>query len=243
MIRFLVFLVAVLMVIEAGNLRAQSATFVGPYLSFTAGVATPENFLDVGTPTRLGLGVSLLRQFTPRFFARVNAGLRFEMADFAWAPEQFLKKPWEAAESTTQVVVAPASNESRTITSSVSVSAIEVSPTVHVRAFQFTSNPDEVDGLFVGAGVMVDHLLSFTDTQNWSQVEGRPALAPRTYEESFEATTGVGGVVSAMAIFALGGSRLSLEVAYVTRSSATPEGNVYMWLPGRGVRVTAALGL
>lgn len=218
-----------------------SQSYIGPHVSFTAALSTPDNFLDIGTPTRLGLGASYLRRLSPTFLLRVNGGLRLEQAEFAWAPEQFERAPWDPKVSTasTQVVVPPASPESRIIRSFVGSTAFEVSPTVHVRAVGFGSDVASIGGFYVGAGLMADYVFAFSDEQDWGSVPNRPASASRRYTDEFSASMGFGGVVSAMAIFDLAGSVMTLEIAYVARNTPGDETNVYTWLPGRGVRFTA----
>ncbi len=229
------------LVAAPGTLSAQ--TYIGPHVSFTAALSTPDNFLDVGTPTRLGFGLSYLRRLGPTFFVRVNAGLRIEQAEFAWAPEQFERAPWDPKipPTSTQVVVPPASPESRIITSFVSATALELSPTLHVRAAGFGSDANSPQGFYVGAGLLADYVFSFSDEQDWGNVPNRPTGAPRRYTDEFSSAIGFGGVVSAMAMFDLGGSLMTLELAYVARNASGDDANVYTWLPGRGLRFAAGL--
>jgi len=233
--------VAAMVFVLAGTAYSQS--YIGPYVSFTAALTTPENYLDVGTPTRLGIGAGYLRRLNENFFVRVTAGLRIEQAEFAWAPEQFDRAPWDpkVALASVQVVDRPASPESRIIKSFVSTTALEVSPTVHARVVPLGNSKDSPQGLYAGFGLMADYLLSFSDEQDWGNVPNRPTGAERRYTDEFSSALGFGGVVSAMAMLDLGGSVMTLELAYVARRATPEAGNAYIWLPGRGLRFSAGL--
>ena len=213
---------------------SQSTWMLGPVLGYGLAMAPPAGSSITGTPVRLNIGLDLLRSMSTSASLRLTSTYRIEQAEYTTAVSEF-DRPMIVT-SKLNVGEEP-DQESRIVTTRHTLGAFDLALTA-----QFTVMPLGTDGshIFAGLGGMIDHVVTATQSDDWTSVTTLPVEYAAVYDYSLGTQTGIGSVAYVGAALSLGTSRLVADVRYVTR---TPIGDdrSYAWLAGRGLRMNIGL--
>ncbi|MBU3741716.1 MAG: hypothetical protein FGM24_05460 [Candidatus Kapabacteria bacterium] len=221
-------------VAQAPSAATSSPWMLGPVLGYGLAMAPPSGSTISGTPVRLNLGVDLVRQMSASAALRLTSTYRIEQAEYSTTVSEF-DRPMIVT-SKLNVGDDPGT-ESRVVSTRHTIGSVDLALTA-----QFTVMPIGTDGshVFAGLGGMIDHVMTATQSDDWTFVSTLPVEYADVYDYDLGSQTGIGSVAYVGAALSLGTSRLVADVRYVTR---TPIGDdrTYAWLAGRGLRMNVSL--